>query len=939
MDANRTALEFAGTKSEEVLGKPFWETQWWNHSPEMQKKLKDAVKKAANGEMVRYEANLIAKDDTMRFIDFTLKPVYDENGKVVLLIPEGRDITERKKAEAKLLISEEKFSKLFHSSPHAILLTELKSGKIIEVNNSFEKFSGYSRDELIGNLVLNLNMYSPDERQRFISLFKENGNFHNVEFENKNRAGDKLLVLASAALIQINEEPHAITILYDITERKKSQEELQHSEEKFSKAFQMSPHSMAISGEKDGIYYDVNKAFLSLTGFTREEVVGSNSLDLNLWVDPEIRQKFRVEIEANHEINLYPVSLRMKSGEIRDILYSACEIQIGGKLNTLSIAFDITDRTKAEEALHESEERYRLLVENMPIGMVVSQEDIILYANSTVLTIIKAHNGNDLIGKSVYEFIPLEYKERSQARRNSLSTSSLMSGVEEFKLIRLDQTLVDVEILAVRIIYNGKPAILNLLSDITERKQAEEALKASEERFKELAKLLPQTVFESDLSGNLTYVNQMAFTSFGYTPDDFRKGLNAFNMIIPDERSLATEKLAIILSEKKSSISEYTALRKDNSTFPIVLYTNAIISNSQVIGLRGLIFDITERKLAESAIIKSEERLQKLVNSVTDYIYTVKIENDKVIDTTHGEGCISVTGYTTEEFKSDDYLWFNIIYITDREAVKEQVSRLMQNKEAVPLEHRIIHKNGSIRWVRNTPVLNFNSKNDLISYDGLIADITELKEAQRQILSATIEAEERERNYFAKELHDGLGPLLSSIKLYFQWFNKPELQTPKEELLTNINAVIHEAITSVKEISHKLSPHVLINFGLIYAVKSFIEKLKDTSRINIKLKSNIEQRLDKDIEITLYRVIIECINNTVKYANAKKIIIEIIKKQNQIDFNYTDNGIGFIYDETVKSSKGLGLFNMQNRIEILGGNFEIETHPGKGVKIKVTVNT
>ena len=245
-------------------------------------------------------------------------------------------------------------------------------------------------------------------------------------------------------------------------------------------------------------------------------------------------------------------------------------------------------------------------------------------------------------------------------------------------------------------------------------------------------------------------------------------------------------------------------------------------------------------------------------------------------------------------------------------------------------------KNGELYWEKAiiSPIINGLK---ITNFVAVKTDITEQKQTDRRILNASIEAEERERNYFARELHDGIGPLLSSIKLYHQWLNKPDLLTPREEILANIDATIQETITSVKEISHKLSPHVLVNFGLVFAINAFIDKLKETCPICIKFETNIENRLEKDIEITIYRIIIECINNTIKYAQAKNVSIVLKKTPNEIIADFADDGIGFNYDETIKSGKGLGLYNMQNRIKTLGGNFSINTQPGKGVKITVSI--
>ena len=140
-----------------------------------------------------------------------------------------------------------------------------------------------------------------------------------------------------------------------------------------------------------------------------------------------------------------------------------------------------------------------------------------------------------------------------------------------------------------------------------------------------------------------------------------------------------------------------------------------------------------ERKRAEEALRASEERLRRLVESATDYIYTVKIEAGRPIATAHGPGCVTVTGYTPEEFAADPHLWYQMVYAEDRPAVTEQAAKVLSGETALPLEHRLVHKDGSIRWVKNTPVPRHDGQGCLVAYDGLIADITERKRAEEAL--------------------------------------------------------------------------------------------------------------------------------------------------------------------------------------------------------------
>ena len=141
------------------------------------------------------------------------------------------------------------------------------------------------------------------------------------------------------------------------------------------------------------------------------------------------------------------------------------------------------------------------------------------------------------------------------------------------------------------------------------------------------------------------------------------------------------------------------------------------------------------------ALMESEERYRRITEATTDYIFTVRIENGKPVETIHGDACFPVTGYTTQEFAADPDMWIRMVVDEDREKVSEQASRILAGKDAESIEHRIIRKDGELRWVKNTPAPRFDAEGKLLSYDGLISDITEHKRAEE----ALRESEERYR--------------------------------------------------------------------------------------------------------------------------------------------------------------------------------------------------
>jgi len=213
------------------------------------------------------------------------------------------------------------------------------------------------------------------------------------------------------------------------------------------------------------------------------------------------------------------------------------------------------------------------------------------------------------------------------------------------------------------------------------------------------------------------------------------------------------------------------------------------------------------------------------------------------------------------------------------------------------------------------------------------------KNSERRILNAIIHTEERERQRFAKDLHDGLGPIMSTIKMSLSALSKRNLDEYGKAVVDNLEDVIDEGITEIKEISNNLSPHVLNNFGLASAISTFINKINYTDVIKIHLTSNLNQeRFSENVESVFYRAVCELINNTIKHAGAKNIYIKINHINNLLIMNYSDDGKGFQYDEsTLFEAKGMGYYNIRSRLNSINGQIDIDSAEGKGLSADIYV--
>jgi signal transduction histidine kinase len=206
---------------------------------------------------------------------------------------------------------------------------------------------------------------------------------------------------------------------------------------------------------------------------------------------------------------------------------------------------------------------------------------------------------------------------------------------------------------------------------------------------------------------------------------------------------------------------------------------------------------------------------------------------------------------------------------------------------------------------------------------------------RKKTIEAIIKTEEKERKRIASDLHDGMGPLLSAAKLYFQAYIDAKDSISKSEIELKMKNIMDIAITDMSRISHNISPQILENYGLIAALENFISEISDNIKFDLNLKK--VNRFDLNNELTIYRTISELINNTIKHAKASVISININVSENMLNLVYEDNGTGFPVEEKMRAKQGMGLKNIENRISSLEGNITFESKQGKGMKAFIKI--
>jgi len=276
---------------------------------------------------------------------------------------------------------------------------------------------------------------------------------------------------------------------------------------------------------------------------------------------------------------------------------------------------EMKERQRAEENLRKSEERFREMAEHIreAFWLYDWEKRKVIYI-SPAYEVIWGRSAEDLY-KRDDEWDESVHPDDLEYARDSFERIIQTGGGEqrEYRIVHPDGSVrwVSDRGFAIKNKAGQVVRIAGITEDITDRKQSEVALRESEERFRELAELMPETVFEVDLEGKLTFVNRNAFNNFGYTQQDLKKGLKSFDMIIPKDRERAQDNVTKILTGEKSGINEYTALRKDGSIFPVMIHSAPIFKEGKPVGLRGFMVDITDRKKAEEERRKLEVQFQQ----------------------------------------------------------------------------------------------------------------------------------------------------------------------------------------------------------------------------------------------------------------------------------------------------------------------------------------
>ncbi len=510
------------------------------------------------------------------------------------------------------------------------------SKQILSMENNFEVDDAISVDEAFKKMekqiydavVSDYEMPLKDGLEFLKELREQKRDIPFILFTGKGREEVvvKALNLGADSYINKNGSPETVycelaDAINKTVERKKSKKALVESELKYRTVVEKSLQGILITQPSPLRLVFANQSMGKILGYSTEELKSLSPEGVAGLIYNEDRTVFFERLEsrmhgepANSSLEFRAVR---KNGSIVWLEAFASRIEYMGQPAVQGMFLDIDERKKVSEILRESEARYRELANSLPD--IVFESDTtgkLVFVNERALEIAGYAHEDFEKGLNILQFVAPEDRQRAMK-----SIQRLLAGGSyvpaEYVFLRKDGTTFPALITTtLRISKNKVTGLRGLVLDITERKKAEEVMRISEARYRELANFLPEIVFEADLTGKLTFFSQRAFEITGFTREELEKGLNMLSFVVPEEREKATENMKKSLAGEDLGANEYTLVRKNGTTYPAIVRTGPIISENKVTGLRGLVIDITERKKTEDAREQDRDMLEAITENL-----------------------------------------------------------------------------------------------------------------------------------------------------------------------------------------------------------------------------------------------------------------------------------------------------------------------------------
>jgi PAS domain S-box-containing protein len=543
-------------------------------------------------------------------------------GKFTGCVVSYRDITERKRMEKRLRESEERFRGIAERSFDTIVTLDLE-GRVTYISPSVERVFGLSAEGVIGKPFQ--DYLTTSEASKVIEPFTR-------IMKGESAEGLQLEVIrkdGSPAWVEINAVPMIVSgeivgiqmFTRNITERRQMEEKLRDSEERLRQLIEFAPDAIYVN-DLNGNFLEGNKQAEELTGYKREELIGRNMLEIGLLPEKYLPKALEALEKNIHGEKTGPdeFELARKDGRTIIVEISTFPVKRGGNVEILGIARDITERKRIENALRDTEKRYRLIFDNVSDVVFLYDTSFKVISVSPSVEKVLGYRPDEVIGKSFQDSNLLAPEQLETALSNAirvLEGERIGSVVYEF--IKKDGGRGFGEINSSPLIRDGKVVgVISVARDITERKEIEDALRESEEKIRNILQSSPDAITVGDLNGTIIDCNQVDVDMFGYSTKKEMIGKSEFEFIARKDRERAAEALMKVVDTGIVKNFQCDGVAKDGREFPIEISTSlARDASGNPKHLVAIIKDITERKQMLKKLEEYSQQLEEMVEKRT----------------------------------------------------------------------------------------------------------------------------------------------------------------------------------------------------------------------------------------------------------------------------------------------------------------------------------
>ena len=475
--------------------------------------------------------------------------------------------------------------------------------------------------------------------------------------------------------------------------------------------------------------------------------------------------------------------------------------------------------------------------------------------------------------------------------------------------------------------------------DITEQKQVAEVVRKSDERFRLAAHAGKMFAYEWDAATDVLVRSGECAHVLGVDETAPVTGQQVLSKIHPDDLEMVKSALTALTPEKPELRISYRMIHPDRGTIWVDRLSRASFDAAgRLEAVTGMIVDVTERKQVEEALRESEERLRLAIEAGRMYAYEWDVASDVIVRSGKFTGILGLT--STPGIVTCKQMLATV-------HPDDQVSLAAATASATPedpigrVRYRVIRPDGSIVWLEKTARAFFDADRRLLRTIGMVADITDRKQAEEALSTLSqrlIEAQEAERERIARELHDDIAQRLALLEVSLQQMK--QIRPTAEEMSASIDELCVQASeisSDLHDLSHELYSSKLKILGLVPAMRSFCKELATKQKVEIEFHhAETLRAAPQEISLCLFRILQEALHNAVKHSGVRQFAVEVHGAEDAIVLTIRDSGVGFDV-EAAMTGRGIGLTSMQERLKLVNGDLAIESKIEQGTTIHARV--